>query len=96
MSEMFVRRVAGTPRFKLCVVILLLAFFVLCGVHLAGIHHHGDGDELGLATTVAGLLAMAAVAQALWRQLASMADLVRGWPPLEPVCGPPIRAPIRT
>lgn len=48
--------------------VLLLALFVLiCGVHLASVHHDTDMDSLGVSDSLAqlGLLAVVAVGLAL-------------------------------
>lgn len=44
---------------------LLLVFILICGVHLAGIHHDADSDGLGLVDRLVAILLVAALGLAL-------------------------------
>ncbi len=97
MFAMAVRWVDGMPGFRLCVLVFLLVFLALCGIHLLGPHHDPHNDEIGPATAVAMLLATGGLTQALCRERFEGSELDAGfWSPLRLPCGPPIRAPIRT
>jgi hypothetical protein len=39
--------------------VLLLVFILVCGVHVAGIHHDSDSDGLGLVDRLATILLVA-------------------------------------
>jgi hypothetical protein len=93
---MAVKRIAGMPGFKVWVLLLLLLFLVLCGIHLLGRHHEAHADELGLALAVAAILGAAVCSRR--EQTQQLEDGRFGrvfWPPLSPAGVPPIRAPIR-
>jgi hypothetical protein len=45
--------------------VLLLVFVLVCGVHVAGIHHDADAHGLGLVDQLAGLLLVAALGLAI-------------------------------
>lgn len=48
------------PSFRVWVLVLLLLFLALCGVHLLGMHHDGGQDNaVGLATVVVAILYLA-------------------------------------
>jgi hypothetical protein len=52
--------------------VLLLVFVIICGVHVAGIHHHSDSDGLGLGDRLATLilltvLGLGLIALSRWR-----------------------------
>jgi hypothetical protein len=44
---------------QLCVLVFLLLFLLLCGVHLFVLHHAGDAHEIELASSIG--LALAAI-----------------------------------
>lgn len=53
--------------------VLLLVFILICGVHLAGIHHDSDSDGLGLVDGIsiillAAVLGFALIALSRWRR----------------------------
>jgi hypothetical protein len=45
--------------------VLLLVFLLVCGIHLAGIHHGADSDALGLVDRLATTLLLAVLGFAL-------------------------------
>ena len=78
----------------LCV-LLLLVFVVLCGLHIAGVHHDGHSDSFGLAADILVVVALAAALLVLVR-----ADLSRVSAPFAECfgghCLRPLRPPATT
>jgi hypothetical protein len=51
-----------SPRARGACLVLLLLFVVICGIHIAGIHHDSDADGLSLVDRLATILLIAALA----------------------------------
>jgi hypothetical protein len=84
------------PSFRVWVLLLLLLFLALCGIHLLGGHHDAHADELGLAIAVAAMLGAAVSRRhAQAQQLEDSRFGLAFWPPFSPAGIPAIRAPIR-
>jgi hypothetical protein len=84
------------PGFRVWVLLLLLLFLALCGIHLLGGHHDAHADELGLAIAVAAMLGAAVSRRhAQAQQLEDSWFGLAFWPPFSPAGIPAIRAPIR-
>jgi len=47
---------------RLTLLVLLLVFVIVCGVHVGGLHHDGDAHALGMAIAITSALALALAA----------------------------------
>ena len=47
---------------RLTLLVLLLVFVIVCGVHVGGLHHDGDAHALGMAIAITSVLALALAA----------------------------------
>ncbi|MFN2490821.1 MAG: hypothetical protein ABR529_14030 [Actinomycetota bacterium] len=57
--------VQRSPWVRGACLVLLLIFILICGVHLAGIHHDSDSDGLDLVDWLTAILLIALLALAL-------------------------------
>lgn len=65
---------------------LLVLFALICGIHFAGAHHDGDGDDLGLVDAFSLISVVLLVIALAGREISSTPS--RGGGPLTP---PPLR-----
>jgi hypothetical protein len=89
-------RISLRTSFRVWVLILLLLFLALCGIHLLGAHHDGESQALGLVIAVAALLRWLASGRSTQGLVFASIDLCRSTPLIDkPRLARPIRAPIR-
>lgn len=85
------------PRIRLWIVVLLVVFLALCGVHLMGSHHHGEPDGLALALAMATALILVLIKKSVpvgFLTVDAPSGLAR-FLLSKPHGRPPIRAPLR-
>lgn len=89
-------RISLRTSFRIWVLIFLLLFLALCGMHLLGVHHDGESQALGLVIAVAALLRLLASGRSTQGPVFGSIDLCRITPLKDkPRPARPIRAPIR-
>jgi len=88
------------PSFRVWLVVLLILFLTLCGVHIVGIHHDSQSAGIELAAAIASIVAsvlsvFAARSQLKDKRVERSMPWETAWVLYDTRCLRPISAPLR-